>query len=69
MNQARFLSPQAMSEQQLRDDMALTPLERIQISFTLSRFAEAIHKGLHSKQEPPSAIPWIELRKSPLKKS
>ena len=39
MNKARITSPAAMSEEQIKEDIAMTPLERLTLAFKISDFA------------------------------
>lgn len=52
-----------MSEEQLKEDMAMTPLERLELAFQISDFALALRQQHDAVKEEPSTTPWIELRK------
>lgn len=62
MNKATITSPAAMSEDQIKEDIAMTPLERLTLAFKISDFARQIHPRDEIIKEE-STIQWIELRK------
>lgn len=63
MNKAIITSPAAMSEEQIKEDMAMTPLERLTLAFKISDFALTLHPSNETVKEESSSIQWIELRK------
>jgi hypothetical protein len=63
MNKAKVTSPAAMSEDQIMEDIAMTPLERLTLAFKLSDFALELRPGNETLKEESSSIQWIELRK------
>ena len=64
MIKAEITTPEAMAQDQIREDISRTPLERLDLAFRLSDFALEIQKkrGITS-QKKSSAIQWIELQK------
>ena len=62
MNKARITSPAAMSEEQIKEDIA-TPLERLTLAFKISDFALTLRPSNDTIKEESSSIQWIELRK------
>jgi len=63
MNRAIITSPAAMSEEQIREDIAMTPLERLTLAFKISDFAITLRPTDDTIKEESSSIQWIELRK------
>jgi hypothetical protein len=63
MNKAKVTSPAAMSEEQIKEDIAMTPLERLNLAFKISDFALELRHGSETVKEESSSIQWIELRK------
>jgi len=63
MNKAIITSPAAMSEDQIREDIAMTPLERLTLAFKISDFAITLRSTDDTIKEESSSIQWIELRK------
>jgi hypothetical protein len=63
MNKAKITSPAAMSEEQLKEDIAMTPLERLTLAFKISDFALELRSDNETIEEESSSIQWIELRK------
>ena len=63
MNKAKVTSPAAMSEEQIKEDIAMTPLERLTLAFKISDFALELRPGSETVKEESSSIQWIELRK------
>lgn len=63
MNKAIITSPAAMSEEQIREDIAMTPLERLTLAFKISDFAFELRPGNETIKEESSSIQWIELHK------
>ena len=61
MNKAKITSPAAMSEEQIKEDIAMTPLERLTLAFKISDFALQLRPTDTIKEES-SSIQWIELR-------
>ena len=63
MNKAIITSPAAMSEEQIKEDIAMTPLERLTLAFKISDFALQLGPSNEPIKEESSSIQWIELRK------
>jgi hypothetical protein len=63
MNKAVITSPTAMSEEQIKEDIAMTPLERLTLAFKISDFAVELRPDNETTKEESSSIQWIELRK------
>ena len=63
MNKAIITSPAAMSEEQIKEDIAMTPLERLALAFKISDFALTLRPSDEKIKEESSSIQWIELRK------
>jgi hypothetical protein len=63
MNKAVITSPEAMSEEQIKEDIAMTPLERLTLAFKISDFALELRPDNETIEEESSSIQWIELRK------
>ena len=63
MNKAKVTSPAAMSEEQIKEDIAMTPLERLTLAFKISDFALELRPGNAKVKEESSSVQWIELRK------
>lgn len=65
MKKAKAITTSEMSYEQIRQDNAMTPLERLLLAFQLSDFAIEMHcnRGFVNKES--SSIQWIELRKKP----
>jgi hypothetical protein len=61
MNKAKITSPAAMDDEQVKEDIAMTPLERLTLAFQISDFALEIRPGNETINE--SSIQWIELHK------
>lgn len=64
MEKAKILSPAAMSEEQVKEDIFMTPLERLILAFQLSDFALELRRDYETTKEEFSSIEWIELRKT-----
>jgi len=62
MNKAKITSPAAMSEEQIKEDIAMTPLERLTLAFKISDFALQLRSTDDTIKEESSSIQWIELR-------
>jgi len=62
MNKAKITSPAAMSEEQIKEDIAMTPLERLTLAFKISDFALTLRPTDEITKEESSSIQWIELR-------
>lgn len=60
---AKITSPADMSEEQLKEDMAMTPLERLTLAFKISDFALELRRDNETIEEESPSIQWIELRK------
>ena len=65
MNKAIITSPSAMSEEQIKEDIAMTPLERLTLAFKISDFALQLRPSNEIIKEDFPSIQWIELRKIP----
>jgi hypothetical protein len=63
MNKAKVTSSAAMSEEQIKEDIAMTALERLTLAFKISDFALQLHPDNETMEEESSSIQWIELRK------
>ena len=63
MNKAIITSPAAMSEEQIKEDIAMTPLERLTLAFKISDFALQLRPSNETIKEESSSTQWIELRK------
>lgn len=63
MKKAIITSPAAMSEEQIKEDIAMTPLERLALAFKISDFAFTLRPSNDTIKEESSSIQWIELRK------
>jgi len=63
MKKAIITSPAAMSEEQIKEDIAMTPLEHLTLAFKISDFALQLRPGNEIIKEESSSIQWIELRK------
>jgi hypothetical protein len=63
MNKAKITSPAAMSEEQIKEDIAMTPLERLTLAFKISDFALELRPNDETIREESSSIQWIELHK------
>ena len=62
MNKAKITSPAAMSEEQIKEDIAMTALERLTLAFKISDFALQLRPTDDTIKEESSSIQWIELR-------
>ncbi len=67
MNKARITSPRAMSKEQIKEDISMTPLERLNLAFQISDFALELNPNHETIEEQPSSIQWVGLHKYPLK--
>jgi hypothetical protein len=63
MNKAKVTTPEAMRDDQIMEDISMTPLERLDLAFRLSDFAVNIQKKQEPAKEKSPGIQWIELRK------
>jgi len=63
MNKATVTSPKAMREDQVREDIAMTPLQRLELAFQISDFAVAFDREREPSNQNTSSIQWIELHK------
>lgn len=63
MNKAKITSQAAMSEEQIKDDIAMTSLERLILAFKISDFALELRPDKETIEDESSSIQWIELRK------
>lgn len=64
MNKARITSADAMSEEQIKDDISMTPLERLNLAFQISDFALELRPESETIKEE-SSLQSIELNKIP----
>jgi len=53
-----------MSENQVSEDISMTPLQRIELAFKISDFAVDLHRDRETRKEESMSIHWIELHKS-----
>lgn len=63
MNKAKITSPAGMSEEQVQEDIAMTPVERLALAFKISDFARELRPEIETLEEESSSIQWIEPRK------
>jgi hypothetical protein len=64
MNKAKITSLAAMSDEQVKEDMKMTALERLTLAFQISDFAIVVCRNHETnKEEESKSIHWIELRK------
>jgi hypothetical protein len=63
MNKGRITSQEDMALEQIQEDIAMSPLERLEVAFRLSDLANEIQKKTGNVMEENSSIQWIELRK------
>ena len=56
MNKAKITSPAGMSEEQLKEDIAMTPIERLTLAFKISDFALELRPDNESIEEESSSI-------------
>jgi hypothetical protein len=63
MRKAKITSHEDMSRSQIRQDMSLSPMERVEIALQLSDLALKITKT-RTSQEEFTSIRWIELHKT-----
>jgi len=61
MNKAKITTLAAMSEEQVKEDISMTPVERLTLAFQISDFAIELHPNQETVEEEPSSIQWIEL--------
>jgi hypothetical protein len=61
MDKAKITSLAAMSEEKVKDDISMTPLERLTLAFQISDFAIELHQNHEIVEEETSSIRWIEL--------
>ena len=64
MNKAKITSPEAMAQDQIMEDISMTPLERLELAFQISDFALEIQQKRRTSEEESSSIQWIELHKN-----
>ena len=65
MNKARIITPEVMTEEQIREDVSMSPLERLDLAFQLSDFALDLQRNHKTIKEESASIQWIELHKIP----
>jgi len=63
MNKARITSLAAMGDEQVKEDMTMTPLERLILAFQISDFALEVRRNHEINEEESGSIQWIELHK------
>ena len=63
MNKAKITTLAAMSEEQVKEDISMTPLERLTLAFQISDLAIELHQNHETVEEETSSIQWIELNK------
>jgi hypothetical protein len=63
MKKAQITSPAAMSDEQIKEDNAMTPSERLTLAFKISDFALELRPNQDTIAEESSSIRWIELHK------
>lgn len=61
MSKVKITSPEFMAQDQIRDDVAMTPSERLERAFEISDFALEIQQSQENANEEQSSIQWIEL--------
>jgi hypothetical protein len=52
-----------MSEGRIKEDISMTPLERLTLAFQVSDFAIELHPNHEPVEEETSSIQWVELNK------
>ena len=52
-----------MSEDQVREDNSMTPLQRLELAFKISDFTIDLHPHRETTNEEVTSIQWIELHK------
>ena len=52
-----------MSEAQVKEDISMTPLQRLDLAFKISDFAVAFDRERETSKEESTSIQWIELQK------
>ena len=52
-----------MREDQVREDISMTPLQRLELAFKISDFAIDLHPHRETTKEEITSIQWIELNK------
>ena len=63
MNKARITSPRARSKEQIKEDISMTPLERLNRAFQISDFALELNQNHETIEEQPWSIQWVGLHK------
>jgi hypothetical protein len=64
MKKARITSPSTMSEDQVSEDISMTPLQRLELAFKISDFAADLRSTApEATKEKSTSIQWIELHK------
>lgn len=63
MKKATITSPRKMSEGQVREDISMTPLQRLELAFKISEFAVDLHPDRETSKEESKSIQWIVLHK------
>ncbi|HYG19715.1 MAG TPA: hypothetical protein VD816_12345 [Ohtaekwangia sp.] len=65
MNKARITSPAAMREDQVKEDIAMTPSERLDLAFQITDFANEICANPGNVKDKSSSVHWIDVGKIP----
>ena len=63
MNKAAITSPKAMSKDQVKEDISMTPVQRLELAFHISDFAIAFQHNRETSKDESTSIQWIELQK------
>jgi hypothetical protein len=63
MNKVKITTLAGMSEQQILEDISMSPLERLNLAFQISDFALELRPDPETIEEKSSSIEWIELHK------
>ena len=63
MKKATITSPKTMSQDQVKEDISMTPLQRLELAFKISDFAVDLHRDRETRKEESTSIHWIELHK------
>jgi len=63
MNKATITSPDAMAEEQIQEDIAMSPAQRLTLAFKISDFALELRSKDASMKDDSSSVVWIDLVK------
>ena len=63
MSKAKITTLAGMSEEQILEDLSMSPLERINLAFQISDFAKELRPELETIEDKSSSIEWIELHR------